>query len=229
MNKFDELFKLNVNDKIEKRKDGSTELSYLSWSWAWAKFKKVYPDAKYEIKKFEHYDNTNFTTLVPYMYDVQTGYMVQTSITADDLTYEMWLPVMNSNNKAMKNQPYKYKVKEYKYENGKYKWTGNYIDKEVEAATMFDVNKTIMRCLVKNMAMFGLGLYIYAGEDLPEKIDNTQQQENSDIVEQIQNCESETELRKIYRDNKTKMTKDGVLLDLITKKANELKKVKKVG
>lgn len=231
MNKFDELFKLNVNDKIEKRKDGSTELSYLSWSWAWAKFKKVYPDATYEIKKFEHYDNTNFTTLVPYMYDAQTGYMVQTSITADDLTYEMWLPVMNSNNKAMKNQPYKYKVKEYKYENGKSKWTGNYIDKEVEAATMFDVNKTIMRCLVKNMAMFGLGLYIYAGEDLPEITDNNEQQEtkNNDIVEQIQNCKSETELRKIYRDNKTKMTKDGVLLDLITKKANELKKVKKVG
>lgn len=33
---------------------------------------------------------------------------------------------------------------------------------------MFDVNKTIMRCLTKNLAMFGLGLYIYAGEDLPE-------------------------------------------------------------
>ena len=25
-----------------------------------------------------------------------------------------------------------------------------------------------MRCLVKNLAMFGLGIYIYAGEDLPE-------------------------------------------------------------
>ena len=33
---------------------------------------------------------------------------------------------------------------------------------------MFDINKTLMRCLVKNLAMFGLGLYIYAGEDLPE-------------------------------------------------------------
>jgi hypothetical protein len=35
---------------------------------------------------------------------------------------------------------------------------------------MFDVNKTIMRCLTKNLAMFGLGLYIYAGEDLPEQV-----------------------------------------------------------
>ena len=42
--------------------------------------------------------------------------------------------------------------------------------KTVEAASMFDINKTIMRCLVKNIAMFGLGLYIYAGEDLPEAL-----------------------------------------------------------
>ena len=28
----------------------------------------------------------------------------------------------------------------------------------------------IMRCLVKNLAMFGLGLYVYAGEDLPEDV-----------------------------------------------------------
>lgn len=39
---------------------------------------------------------------------------------------------------------------------------------------MFDVNKTIMRCLVKNLAMFGLGLYIYAGEDLPQSDDAPQ-------------------------------------------------------
>ena len=42
-----------------------------------------------------------------------------------------------------------------------------YEDISVEPATMFDVNKAIMRCLVKNLAMFGLGLYIYSGEDLP--------------------------------------------------------------
>jgi hypothetical protein len=34
---------------------------------------------------------------------------------------------------------------------------------------MTDVNKTIMRCLVKNLAMFGLGIKIYSGEDLPLK------------------------------------------------------------
>lgn len=34
--------------------------------------------------------------------------------------------------------------------------------------TSTDVNKAIMRCLVKALAMHGLALYIYQGEDLPE-------------------------------------------------------------
>jgi hypothetical protein len=66
----------------------------------------------------------------------------------------MWLPVMDGKNKAMKREAYKYMTK--------------FGEKSVEAFTMFDVNKAIMRCLTKNLAMFGLGLYIYAGEDLPE-------------------------------------------------------------
>lgn len=150
MSKFEELVGKNVNDKTEKRKNGKVELTYLSWAWAWAEFKKFYPDATYEIKKFE----TN-GRLLPYMYDEDTGYMVQTSVTADGLTYEMWLPVMDGANKSMKNKPYEYETKYGE-------------KKKVEQASMFDVNKAIMRCLTKNLAMFGLGLYIYAGEDLPE-------------------------------------------------------------
>ena len=90
------------------------------------------------------------------MYDSTTGFMVFTSVTVEDVTHEMWLPVMDGANKAMKDKPYKYMTK----------YNG---EKSVEQASMFDVNKTIMRCLVKNIAMFGLGLYIYAGEDLPEE------------------------------------------------------------
>ncbi len=36
------------------------------------------------------------------------------------------------------------------------------------APTAFDINTSIQRCLVKCIALFGLGLYIYAGEDLPQ-------------------------------------------------------------
>ena len=55
--------------------------------------------------------------------------------------------------------------------------------KTVQPATMFDINKTIMRCLVKNFAMFGLGLYIYAGDDLPENV------ESEKLQKEIENAE----------------------------------------
>jgi len=152
---FKTLNTINVNGHTEKKKTGNTELTYLSWSWAWAEVKKQFEDVSFEIKMFDG---------LPYIYDEKTGYMVFTSVTIEGQTHEMWLPVMDGANQAMKASPYTYSVKEYKYG----KWTGNYVDKAVAAATMMDINKTIMRCLVKNLAMFGLGLYIYAGEDLPE-------------------------------------------------------------
>ena len=142
--KFQDLYSLNVNQYVEK-KNG---LSYLSWSYAWAEFKKIYPDATYRVKK----DDDGRC----YFGDDDIGYMVYTTVTVGGIAYEMWLPVMDANNKAMKRAPYKYSTR-----------SG---EKTVEAMTAFDVNKSVMRCLVKNLAMFGLGLYIYAGEDLPEDI-----------------------------------------------------------
>lgn len=141
MNHFETLNKINVNDKVEKK----SGLTYLSWAFAWAEVKKIYPDAFYIIKRFDG---------LPYVFDPKTGYMVFTEVTIEGHTHEMWLPVMDGANKAMKDEAYKYTTK--------------YGEKTCDAADMFDINKTIMRCLVKNLAMFGLGLYIYAGEDLPE-------------------------------------------------------------
>ncbi len=141
---FETLFEINVNDHIEKKKD----LTYLSWPYAWAEGKKKYPNATYKIHLFGEKQ-------LPYVFDENVGYMVFTDVTINDLTHTMWLPVMDSANKTMKSTSYTYSTKFKK-------------DILVEAATMFDVNKTIMRCLVKNLAMFGLGLYIYSGEDLPE-------------------------------------------------------------
>lgn len=50
MSVFEQLNAINVNSKVEQKKTGKTSLSYLSWSWAWAEFKKVCPTATYEIK-----------------------------------------------------------------------------------------------------------------------------------------------------------------------------------
>jgi hypothetical protein len=150
MTVFETLNTLNVNEHTEIKKAGNVELTYLSWPWAWAEIKKKYEDAQYTIWKDEKG--------LPYSYDPQTGYMVYTSVTINGITHEMWLPVMDGANKAMKAEAYKYTTGFGQYQK----------EKTCEAASMFDINKTIMRCLVKNLAMFGLGLYIYAGEDLPE-------------------------------------------------------------
>jgi hypothetical protein len=140
---FETLSAINVNDKVEKK----SNLTYLSWAWAWGEVKKTFPSAVYDVV-FD--TNTN----KPYFYDENLGYMVMTSVTIEGQTLEMWLPVMDGANQAMKAHSYEY--------------TTRYGVKTVDAATMFDINKTLMRCLTKNLAMFGLGHYIYAGEDLPE-------------------------------------------------------------
>ena len=128
MGKFEEIYNIDVNDYVEQKGN----LNYLSWAFAWREFKKVYPGAKYAVDKFDGSYCTG---------NEKMGYMVRTEVTADDITYEMWLPVMNHQNKT------------------------------ILTPVMTEINKTIMRCLTKNLAMFGLGLYIYAGEDLPNDKD----------------------------------------------------------
>lgn len=150
MSMFDILRAVDVSAHTEKKNN----LTYLSWVWAWDEIMRRYPGSEYEIKEFDG---------KPYLYDENLGYLVMTSMTIDGVSRTMWLPVMDGANKAMKNEPYEYHVKKYNYG----KWEGEYTEKTVEAATMFDINTAIMRCLVKNIAMFGLGLYLYAGEDLP--------------------------------------------------------------
>jgi len=65
--------------------------------------------------------------------------MVHCDVTVFGKTMYMFLPVMDHRNKA------------------------------IVKPNAFDINKAMMRCLVKGIAVHGLGLYIYAGEDLPEE------------------------------------------------------------
>ena len=160
---FKELVQINVNDYVEQ-KNG---LNYLSWANAVQEIcLRHNEEFDYEIEKFGE-------SKLPYVYDDGVGFMVFTKITLFGKTREMWLPVMDNANQAMLKEPYTYKVKKYEWnaETRKKEFLGNYDEKNVEKATMFDINKTIMRCLVKNLAMFGLGLYIYAGEDLPVELE----------------------------------------------------------
>ncbi len=105
-NPFVKLFAIDFKDHLEVKKSGNTELKYVSWAYAWAEVKKLYPSASYEVKKFNG---------LPYVYDPITGFMVYTSVTIDGVSHEMWLPVLDGANKAMKAVPYTYTTPKWDY------------------------------------------------------------------------------------------------------------------
>ena len=218
--KFNQLASLNLNDVAES-KNG---LTYVSWSDAWKAFKEVYPTATYKIVK-------NPQTNLPYFVDPLIGIMVFTEVSANGLTYEMWLPVMDGANKAMQLEPYTYQVWN--------KTEKKYDSRKVEAATMFDVNKAIMRCLVKNLAMFGLALYIYQGEDIPESIESpveaqaqpqqqtrTRKPKNADrydgIRRAINAANTTQELTALYHQHEAEVRSNPQVLALFTARKEEL-------
>lgn len=73
--------------------------------------------------------------------DGSTGW-VEVSVTINDLTYTEVLAIMDYRNKSI----------------------------PADQITSVDANKSMKRCLVKALAMHGLGLYIYQGEELPEEV-----------------------------------------------------------
>lgn len=78
-----------------------------------------------------------------YFTDGRTCY-VKTGVTIEGIEYIEYLPVMDFRNASI----------------------------TVDKVTSFDINKSIQRSLTKAVARHGLGLYIYAGEDLPEQIED---------------------------------------------------------
>jgi hypothetical protein len=118
--KFNELRKINVNEKIEK-KNG---LSYLSWAWAVDTLLQHDPNATWEYKPHQMWGET---------------VMVFCEVKAFGVSRTAQLPVMDHRNKAISNPD------------------------------AFAVNTAMQRCLAKAISLHGIGLYIYAGEDLPDE------------------------------------------------------------
>ena len=129
---FETLNSINVNDKVEKK----SNLTYLSWAWAWAEVKKNYPKATYTI-----YEDINGMF---YHTDGKSAW-VKTGVTIQEQEHIEYLPVMDFRNNSIM----------------------------LDKITSVDVNKTIQRSLTKAIARHGLGLYVYAGEDLPNGESNT--------------------------------------------------------
>ena len=85
---FATLNDINVNGHTEKK----SGLTYLSWAWAWAEVKKVYPDATYTI--YENASGWNYHT------DGRTGW-VKTGVTIEGLEHIEYLPIMDFKNKSI--------------------------------------------------------------------------------------------------------------------------------
>ena len=170
---------------VSKKLDDKLGMKYLSWSWAWAEVKKLYPKASYII-----YENKKINHL-PIWGNPELGYFVKVSVTIEDITHESRLPVMNGANKAMKNRGYSYQVYD--------KYKKDYIRKTVDPMSVMEINKTVQRALVKACAMHGLGLNVWKGEDLPEVVLEVMTgKKEKEIVEEISLIECEKELKDYF-------------------------------
>lgn len=136
---FETLNTINVSGKTEK-KNG---LTYLSWAYAWAEVKKLYPTAQYHVyeRDTQQYGPVNYFT------DGKTCW-VKVGVTIEGMEHVEMLPVMNFKNQSI----------------------------PLDKVTSCDVNKAIQRAITKAIGRQGLGLYIYAGEDLPDVEKATQPQ-----------------------------------------------------
>ena len=129
---------------------------------------------------------------VNYWTDGRTGW-VKTGVTINDIEHIEYLPIMDFKNKSI----------------------------PLENITSFDVNKAIQRSLTKACARHGLGLYIYAGEDLPEN--ETQVQE--ELLIEISQTTNETQLQEIWNKN-PKLQKEVNFIQAVTRQKTKLNEQK---
>lgn len=141
---FETLSAVDVSKHVEViSMQKGPALKYVSWAWAWNMVKSIYPSANRVIKEFPEYrfnEKTGAWYATGQMLDYRItpeGCEVKVTVTIEDETYSERLYVMD-----MRNQP-------------------------VAKPNIAQINKTQQRCLVKALAMAGLGLNLYAGEDLP--------------------------------------------------------------
>ena len=92
----------------------------------------------------------------------------------------------------------------------------------LERVTSFDVNKAIQRSLTKAAARHGLGLYIYAGEDLPEEEKEKGTDELGNACLEAAAAADIRELESIYHKYEKKYMKDNRFLSAVNKRKNEL-------
>ena len=123
--------------------------------------------------------------------------MVRTEVTALGKTLEMQLPVMDNRNNAIKSPDAR------------------------------KISDSQMRCLAKNIACFGIGLYVYAGSDLPSDAIDEEKPDLTDLctqwIDNINECLDMDTLKSAYGQAYKELSKDKVAIERISK-AKDVKK-----
>lgn len=135
---FETLSAIDVSGHVEKKMG----LSYLSWSWCWATLKSIYPDTPTpKPTKFQEMiinkDGYHLTDREVPYLNTPTGTMVEVTLTINGINYTQSLYVMDHRNRTVVNPD------------------------------QGQINYATQRCMVKAAAMAGLGLNLYAGENMP--------------------------------------------------------------
>ena len=164
---FETLSNIDVSGHVEQKMN----LSYLSWAWCWSTLKGIYPDTPTpEITKYQEMviDENGFhlTDRKVPYLTTPTGTMVEVTVTIEGNDYKQSLYVMDNRNKVVINP------------------------------NQGQIYKTTQRCTVKAIAMAGLGLNLYAGEDLPMGNANEQDKRKRDEVAQLKQKKNHDSLKK---------------------------------
>jgi hypothetical protein len=148
---FTTLANVDVTPLVQLLKETGSDkpLKYLSWASALKLVKPLYPFMTWRVVEFTDTDGISRQ----YRYDPDTGnYTVFTEVTIEGITIGESLPIMDKNY-AVRKQAYQVKTRFAEF------W--------ISGINGMLVNKAIRRCLVKNLASFGLGIDLYIGDDLP--------------------------------------------------------------
>ena len=117
--------------------------------------------------------------------------MVRTEVTALGKTLEMQLPVMDNRNNAIKSPDAR------------------------------KISDSQMRCLAKYIACFGIGLYVYAGSDLPSDAIDEEKPDLTDLctqwIDNINDCLDMDTLKSAYGQAYKELSKDKVAIERISK------------
>lgn len=139
----DKFRELNSRD-VNAHVEKKQNLNYLSWAYVQQELTKEDPTYEEKVIEFPYPDSNNENFFVPYL-KTNEGYMVCVELTVFGVTKREWLPVLDYRNKPV----------------------------AIGSSTaIFDINKAIKRCMVKCAAKFGLGNYLYLGEEVPSANDN---------------------------------------------------------